>query len=93
MEVNMFPNNYDPYLLMVLQRDKEDYIEGLRKEKIVKGYVRSMHPKSNKPNILAWIRENMAHLVAVRIESISKSSESRSVESEEQSRWIVVLRR
>ncbi len=42
----MYQISNDPYLLMVLKREKEDYIEGLRKEKLAKDYARSINPKT-----------------------------------------------
>jgi hypothetical protein len=76
MEAKMYQITNDPYLLMVLKREKEDTIEGLRKEKIAREYARSINPKYNKLNILAWIRKNLARLVTERDETVSMQPDS-----------------
>lgn len=71
----MYQITNDPYLLMVLKREKQDTIEELRKEKIAREYARSINP-NNKLNILAWIRKNLARLVTERDETVSMQPDS-----------------
>jgi hypothetical protein len=75
MEAKMYQITNDPYLLMVLKREKQDTIEELRKEKIAREYARSINP-NNKLNILAWIRKNLARLVTERDETVSMQPDS-----------------
>ncbi len=72
----MYQISNDPYLLMVLKREKEDTIEELRKEKIAKDYARSINPKNDKLNILAWIRKSLARTVSERNETVCMQPES-----------------
>jgi hypothetical protein len=60
---------------MALKREKEDFIEELRKEKIAKDYARSINPKNDKLNILAWIRKSLARTDSEGTESVRMQPE------------------